>query len=56
MPNFQMHVKCSLWSIITDNATNKVYIMMEVRLEALFKKPEEYTILERLVVFSVEFP
>jgi len=29
--------------------------MMEARLEALFKKPEEYTILERFVVFRIEF-
>ena len=35
--------------LFTDNTTNRVYIMMEVRLEALFKKPEEYTILERFV-------
>ncbi|KAJ7379527.1 Isoleucine--tRNA ligase, cytoplasmic [Desmophyllum pertusum] len=32
---------------VKDNCADKVYIMMEVRLEALFKKPEEYTILER---------
>lgn len=30
-----------------DNEANKVYIMMEARINALFKKPEEYTILER---------
>ncbi|XP_066285525.1 isoleucine--tRNA ligase, cytoplasmic-like isoform X2 [Branchiostoma lanceolatum] len=32
---------------VKDNTTNQVYIMMEARLEALFKKPEEYTILDR---------
>ncbi|KAG0423228.1 hypothetical protein HPB47_000979 [Ixodes persulcatus] len=30
---------------VKDNATGKLYIMMESRLEALFKKPEEYTVL-----------
>ena len=29
-----------------DNSTGNVYIMLEDRLEALFKTPEEYTILE----------
>ena len=29
-----------------DNNTGNVYIMLEDRLEALFKKPEEYTIME----------
>jgi len=42
--------------MFTDNTSDKVYIMMEVRLEALFKKPEEYTILKRFVVFRIEFP
>lgn len=32
---------------VKDCETNNVYILMEARLEALFKKPEEYTILER---------
>ncbi|KFM74142.1 Isoleucine--tRNA ligase, cytoplasmic, partial [Stegodyphus mimosarum] len=32
---------------VKDNSTGKVYIMMEARLEALFKKPTEYTVLER---------
>ncbi|XP_077485922.1 isoleucyl-tRNA synthetase [Amblyomma americanum] len=32
---------------LKDNNTGKVYIMMEARLEILFKKPEEYTILDR---------
>lgn len=32
---------------VKDNATAKVYIMMEARLDALFKKPEEYAILGR---------
>lgn len=31
---------------IKDNTTDKIYIMMEARLEALFKKTEEYTVLE----------
>ena len=30
----------------SDNSTGNVYIMLEDRLEALFKKPEEYTIME----------
>ena len=33
-------------SFSSDNSTGNVYIMLEDRLEALFKKPEEYTILE----------
>ncbi|XP_053378371.1 isoleucine--tRNA ligase, cytoplasmic-like [Mercenaria mercenaria] len=32
---------------VKDNNTGKVYIMMEARLEALFKHPEEYTVLEK---------
>ncbi|XP_028405493.1 isoleucine--tRNA ligase, cytoplasmic-like [Dendronephthya gigantea] len=32
---------------IRDNETSKVYIMMEARITALFKKPEDFTILER---------
>ncbi|XP_015766182.1 PREDICTED: isoleucine--tRNA ligase, cytoplasmic-like [Acropora digitifera] len=32
---------------VKDCQTNNVYIMMEARLEALFKKPEEYQIMER---------
>ncbi|CAH3114650.1 unnamed protein product [Pocillopora meandrina] len=39
---------------VTDNTTNRVYIMMEARLEALFKKPEEYTVLERFKGSSLE--
>ncbi|CAG2209390.1 IARS [Mytilus edulis] len=33
---------------VKDKATGKMYIMMEARLEALFKAPEEYTIMERM--------
>lgn len=33
---------------VKDNSTGQIYIMMEARLEALFKKPNEYTILEKL--------
>lgn len=32
---------------LKDNSTGKVYILMEARLDILYKKPEEYTILER---------
>ncbi|XP_062589375.1 LOW QUALITY PROTEIN: isoleucine--tRNA ligase, cytoplasmic-like [Saccostrea cucullata] len=32
---------------VKDKATGKVYIMMEARLEALFKKEDEYTVLEK---------
>lgn len=32
---------------VRDNTTSKVYIMMEARLEALFKKDDEYTVLDR---------
>uniref|UniRef100_A0A0B7BCJ2 Isoleucine--tRNA ligase, cytoplasmic n=1 Tax=Arion vulgaris TaxID=1028688 RepID=A0A0B7BCJ2_9EUPU len=32
---------------VKDNTTNKVYIMMEQRLSALFKTEEEYSILEK---------
>ncbi|XP_046853960.1 isoleucine--tRNA ligase, cytoplasmic-like [Xenia sp. Carnegie-2017] len=39
-PNFQ-YVK------IKDNQTSRVYIMMEARITALFKQPDDYTILER---------
>jgi isoleucyl-tRNA synthetase len=35
------------FSPFVDNSTGKVYIMMEARLEALFKKEDEYTILEK---------
>ena len=31
-----------------DNVTGHVYIMLEARLEALFKKVEEYTIIEKM--------
>ena len=33
-----------------DNKTNRVYIMMEARLGALFKKESEYAILERFII------
>ena len=33
--------------LFLDNATDKVYIMMEARTSALFKKPGEFTVLER---------
>ncbi|KAL9972872.1 hypothetical protein ACROYT_G019255 [Oculina patagonica] len=39
---------------VKDNCTNSVYIMMEVRLEALFKKSDEYTILERFKGATLE--
>ena len=32
-----------------DLTTEKVYIMLEDRLEALFKTPEEYEVIERMV-------
>ncbi|XP_013793539.1 isoleucine--tRNA ligase, cytoplasmic-like [Limulus polyphemus] len=32
---------------VKDITTQKVYIMMGARLDALFKKPEEYTIIEK---------
>ncbi|GBN87884.1 Isoleucine--tRNA ligase, cytoplasmic, partial [Araneus ventricosus] len=32
---------------VKDNSTEKVYIMMEARLEALFKNESEYTVLEK---------
>ncbi|KAK3103923.1 hypothetical protein FSP39_022930 [Pinctada imbricata] len=32
---------------VQDNEHKKVYIMMEARLEALFKSPEDYTVLDR---------
>lgn len=37
--------------ILADNGTENTYIMMEARLDALFKKPEEYTVIERFAVF-----
>ena len=43
-----MQLLCTL-----DNTTEKVYIMLEDRLAALFKQPEEYTILERMVGASL---
>eukprot|EP00058_Branchiostoma_floridae_P006024 XP_002591512.1 hypothetical protein BRAFLDRAFT_287206 [Branchiostoma floridae] len=43
-----IHTCNNFGHVPTDNTTDKVYIMMEARLEALFKKPEEYTILDRL--------
>ncbi|GFQ95770.1 isoleucine--tRNA ligase, cytoplasmic [Trichonephila clavata] len=33
---------------VRDNSTEKIYIMMEARLEALFQKEAEYTVLEKL--------
>ena len=33
---------------LSDNTTEKIYIMLEDRLEALFKKPEEYSTLEKM--------
>lgn len=36
--------------ILADNGTENTYIMMEARLDALFKKPEEYTVMERFAV------
>ena len=36
--------------ILADNGTESTYIMMEARLDALFKKPEEYTVIERFAV------
>lgn len=36
--------------ILADNGTENTYIMMEARLDALFKKPEEYTVIERFAV------
>ncbi|XP_064632700.1 isoleucine--tRNA ligase, cytoplasmic-like [Lineus longissimus] len=34
---------------VKDNSNQKLYIMMEARLVALFKTPEEYTILDRFL-------
>lgn len=31
---------------VLDNATRKTYVMMEARLEALFKNPKEYTVID----------
>ncbi|EDO38650.1 predicted protein [Nematostella vectensis] len=39
---------------VKDNSTEKVYIMMAARLDALFKTPEEYTVLERFKGASLE--
>lgn len=39
---------------VKDKSTGKVYIMMEARLEALFKTPEEYTIETRMKGNSLE--
>merc|ERR550525_2126080 len=33
---------------VKDNKSEKVYIMMEARLVELFKKPEDYTVLEKM--------
>ena len=38
--------------IFIEVSSGKVFIMMEVRLNSLFKKPEEYEILERRVQYS----
>lgn len=37
----------SLSLLSTDNASEKVYIMMEARLGALFKTEAEYTLLDK---------
>ncbi len=34
--------------VVSDNDSGKVYIMLEDRLGALFKKEEEYTILDQM--------
>ena len=39
--------------MFADNGTENTYIMMEARLDALFKKPEEYTVLERFTVLKL---
>ncbi|RZF34931.1 hypothetical protein LSTR_LSTR011425 [Laodelphax striatellus] len=38
----------SIYVKVKDNATGKVYILMEARLESLFKKEDEYTVLEKM--------
>lgn len=39
---------------ITDNTTDSVYIMLEDRLDALFKAPEEYTLIDKMRGVSLE--
>jgi len=39
---------------IKDNSTGKIYIMMEARLETLFKKPEDFTVLEKFKGSTLE--
>ncbi|XP_062589372.1 isoleucine--tRNA ligase, cytoplasmic-like [Saccostrea cucullata] len=39
---------------IKDNATEKVFIMMEARLETLFKKNDEYTVLKKYEGLALE--
>jgi isoleucyl-tRNA synthetase len=39
---------------VKDNSTDNVYIMLEDRLEALFKNPEEYTILDKMIGKTLE--
>ena len=46
-PNYRKFRVISNSHTSADNTTEKVYIMLEDRLEALFKKPEEYAILEK---------
>lgn len=41
--------------ILADNGTGNTYIMMEARLDALFKKPEEYTVIERFAVIRYNY-
>lgn len=41
--------------ILADNGTENTYIMMEARLDALFKKPEEYTVIERFAVIGYNY-
>ena len=42
--------------INTEVSSGKLYIMMEARIEALFKKPEEFEILERWVAYQWDLP
>ena len=39
---------------VKDNKTDKVFIMMEARLVELFKKPEDYTVLEKMKGVSLK--
>ena len=40
---------------VCDVKKKRVYIMMEARLSALFKKPEEFQILDKLVTLGLGF-